>query len=497
MINKKLTPFRWCMLQTFPFIEATFDAIDNYGLLCKIVEYVNKNIDKTNELGIKVEELNNWFNNLDVQNEVNKKLDEMAESGELVELISRYLQTNTILAFNTVNNMINAENLVDGSFVKTFGKNSFNDGLGKFYKIRNITNNDVVDNINIIPITSNSNLIAELITENRKKYIFIGDSYAQGYSPDGNTNSWVQLIINKLNLEPNDYITKTFGGTGFVNTVDGKNFITMLNEIPEDEYITDIICCGGYNDQFNYDNIENGITDFCSIAKNKFPNAKVHIGAIGWATDANKFLPLSIVISKYIKGCIKNNVHYLNNVEFILHIYDTLFASDGFHPNQNGQNELANYILQAVENGSCQIIRSYVNISLESADGISENWSSTMGVQQTNQLITFSAQNDADIVPQTPITFEGRTGVIIELGTIKTGYLKGNIYKINNAKVDVILNCDPNYYRTTATVQVTNGKLILDIPGIINSSNNNYVIDEIKSIQILDSFNMICDATLS
>ena len=61
MINKKLTPFRWCMLQSFPFIEATFDAIDNYSLLCKIIEYVNKNIEKTNQLGIKVEELNNRF----------------------------------------------------------------------------------------------------------------------------------------------------------------------------------------------------------------------------------------------------------------------------------------------------------------------------------------------------------------------------------------------------------------------------------------------------
>lgn len=87
-----------------------------------------------------------------------------------------------------------------------------------------------------------------------------------------------------------------------------------------------------------------------------------------------------------------------------------------------------------------------------------------MGVQQTNQLITFSAQDDADITPQTPISFGGRAGAIIEIGTIKTGYLKGNIYKINNAKVDVILNCQPHYYRTTATVEVVNGKLILDIP---------------------------------
>ena len=55
---KKLTPFRFCMMQSFPFIESTFDAIYNYGLLCKIVEYLNKTIEKTNETGLKVQELN-------------------------------------------------------------------------------------------------------------------------------------------------------------------------------------------------------------------------------------------------------------------------------------------------------------------------------------------------------------------------------------------------------------------------------------------------------
>ena len=163
MINKKLTPFRWCMLQSFPFIEATFDAIDNYVLLCKIVEYVNKNIDKTNELGIKVEELNNWFNNLDVQDEINKKLDEMAESGELTEIIAQYLQLAGLLCFNTLDDLKNANNLVSGSFTKTYGLNSYNDGKGEFYKIREITNHDNVDNINLIPLVNYPNLVAELI----------------------------------------------------------------------------------------------------------------------------------------------------------------------------------------------------------------------------------------------------------------------------------------------------------------------------------------------
>ena len=32
----KLTPFKMQVLQTFPFIDADFDAITNYELLCKV-----------------------------------------------------------------------------------------------------------------------------------------------------------------------------------------------------------------------------------------------------------------------------------------------------------------------------------------------------------------------------------------------------------------------------------------------------------------------------
>ena len=86
---KNLTPFKWFVLENFPFIEADFDAITNYQLLCKVVEYLNKTIDKTNELGSQVEILVNWFNNLDVQDEVDKKLDEMTEDGTLAKIINQ------------------------------------------------------------------------------------------------------------------------------------------------------------------------------------------------------------------------------------------------------------------------------------------------------------------------------------------------------------------------------------------------------------------------
>lgn len=161
----KLNPFKWFVLQNFPFIEADFDALTNYELMCKVVEYLNETIAKTNELGNQVEVLTNWFNNLDVQDEINNKLDEMAESGELTDIIAQYLQLAGLLCYNSVSDMKSAENLVNGSFARTFGYYSANDGGSALYKIREVTNQDVEDDMFIIAL-NNPELVAELVVEN-------------------------------------------------------------------------------------------------------------------------------------------------------------------------------------------------------------------------------------------------------------------------------------------------------------------------------------------
>ena len=95
---KNLCPFKWFVLQNFPFIEADFDAITNWQLFCKLGEEMNKIIEKVNQAGEQTENLtnafielqnyvNDYFENLDVQEEIDNKLDEMAESGELQNII--------------------------------------------------------------------------------------------------------------------------------------------------------------------------------------------------------------------------------------------------------------------------------------------------------------------------------------------------------------------------------------------------------------------------
>ena len=99
---KQLVLMNFQGLTNFPYIEEDFDALTNYGLLSKIVEYLNQVISNNNEQNDLMTALynafdslqtyvNNYFGTLDVQEEINKKLDEMAQSGELGTIIEKYV----------------------------------------------------------------------------------------------------------------------------------------------------------------------------------------------------------------------------------------------------------------------------------------------------------------------------------------------------------------------------------------------------------------------
>lgn len=132
----------------------------------EVVPIVNNNSDATKEIQDLFLELkdyvNHYFDNLDVQEEINNKLDEMAESGELETIISAYLNSNCVLGFDTLDDLKDSQNLIDGAFARTYGKLTYNDKLGAFYKIRTKTNEDVIDDVNIVGLNNYETLIAEL-----------------------------------------------------------------------------------------------------------------------------------------------------------------------------------------------------------------------------------------------------------------------------------------------------------------------------------------------
>lgn len=99
----RIPKFRRFVIQNFPFIEEDFDALTDYGLISKIVEYLNTVIESQNGLIEDMSELQtayntlhdyveHYFDNLDVQEEINNKLDDMASDGTLTTLIGNYVQ---------------------------------------------------------------------------------------------------------------------------------------------------------------------------------------------------------------------------------------------------------------------------------------------------------------------------------------------------------------------------------------------------------------------
>lgn len=117
----KMTPFKWFVLENFPFIEEDFDSLTSYGLWCKLKEYFDKVKNKTNETGSQVENLtnafiklenyvDNYFKNLDVQDEINNKLDIMAIDGTLTSLIKGYIDPIQEDFENNINNIVNNQN---------------------------------------------------------------------------------------------------------------------------------------------------------------------------------------------------------------------------------------------------------------------------------------------------------------------------------------------------------------------------------------------------
>ena len=271
---KPIGPFFGWVLENFPFIEVDFDAITNYELLCKVVEYINKIgynqelleesnnelIDAFNELKTYVE---SYLENLDVQGYVDNKLDEMAESGELSDLIEKYIQVSGILAYNTLDDLENASNLENGSFTRIFGKLTYNDGLGSYYKIRNVLTTDVIDGDNIITLVNYPELVGEKIFSKDINDLKEEVSSLQedvGDIDNLNTTEKSNIVgaINEVNANSSNNTT-AIGILSNLNTTEKSNIVGAINEINgkfsgliiTDEFTSDSITINA-NSTFSY-----------------------------------------------------------------------------------------------------------------------------------------------------------------------------------------------------------------------------------------------------
>lgn len=139
-------------LTNFPYIEKDFDALTDYGLLCKVVDKLNEVITNTNLQDGYIVNLYNAFielktyvdNYLDSDNFqviVDNKLDEMAQDGTLENLININILNNK-LDYYKINTSMSENDIItiieNGSRAKVI---EFETGLYEFTRTIHITSN--------------------------------------------------------------------------------------------------------------------------------------------------------------------------------------------------------------------------------------------------------------------------------------------------------------------------------------------------------------------
>ena len=210
-------------LTNFPYIEKDFDALTDYELLCLVVKYLNDVISNQNEqnasitrmyqaflslqdyineqVGILEDEWNNktqeletafnnlneyvqnYFANLDVQDEIDHKLDEYLEDGTLENIIDKYLNTLVI-------------------DVKNYGAKG--DGeTDDTTSIQNAINGATTNNIKTIIFPTGSYVVTAPLTISQSNLILKGLSDAElKYVGDGTTGN----IIEISGTDADDYV---------------------------------------------------------------------------------------------------------------------------------------------------------------------------------------------------------------------------------------------------------------------------------------------------
>lgn len=194
-----------------------------------------------------------------------------------------------------------------------------------------------------------------LENRSKRKLIFIGDSYGDGYTPDGNTAGWCDRLKNKLvncHFSADNIYINHKGGASFSNS--SNSFLTLLksveSQVGNKKMVTDVLIGGGYNELAygdKIDTVKSNIDTVISYVQSTYPNAVVHFAPFGVAfKDRNNQFALRYkLMPAYIsKACYKNQPFMLvPGAENILS-FENMMSSDGIHPNDWGLENIAEYL---------------------------------------------------------------------------------------------------------------------------------------------------------
>ena len=182
--------------------------------------------------------------------------------------------------------------------------------------------------------------------------IIFGDSFTQGWTPDGTVTSWGTLLVDMLGDMVSQSNVYGEGGCGFSHSSasTGRTFLQAWNNHKSSiswlSQATTVIVMGGINDSDQqYTNVVSGFQALIDRIKIDCPSAKI----------IYMFNPaISVYEPNIIRACYRtysagevNGLLKINSWWWLL-LEKTLFASDYLHPTLNGQKQIAQNVYNSL-----------------------------------------------------------------------------------------------------------------------------------------------------
>lgn len=250
-----------------------------------------------------------------------------------------------------------------------------------------------------------------------RKILFVADSYGTGH---GLATPFTTIIINALK---NGSRQISVGGAGFYQT---PTFLSNLQaaNITSPETYTDVVVCGGYNDgksSISYSKITGAMNSFFTYVKQRFVNARLWLMPLGWCSDnpTIRYRLAYTTYSAYADGAAANDVIFVDSIQRVLHVYSR-FSDDYVHPNQDGQNKIADYVRQALIGGVPKISAA-ANVEWRVRDGSS--WDATVDLfEGFDEHSSFIRSGIIDITYSNPVDFSQSGQIDIMRKPFNSGY---------------------------------------------------------------------------
>lgn len=327
--------------------------------------------------------------------------------------------------------------------------------------------------------------------------ILIGDSYGEGYTPDGSVDGWCVRAAGYLAKAGIVAKYKYRGGTRIADGSFLTDLQSVVNQMTNAEKVRcdKVIICGGFNDRNSSEaDINTGMVNIANYIRDNLPNAKCILSFVGKCitgrtTGSHATATMQSVYnacSSWRQGCGIAGLGFDEGAIGTLWD-DNMFSSDFVHPNASGLTAIAARIATLVVGGA---VNRWLDVTIP-ADAWS-NGNATIEVKKQvlgrldySGLLTqalFGTTDDPVMVFSFPATDYTCNGTILR----NLAYLRS----ATTTGLTLIFPCSLIFHNTGGGFYGTSGRFIIGHDGSVgvsafNVTGSNYTTINTNKVQVI------------